>query len=146
MTALELEQIKNHISNIPAVATLYVPQLINEIEHLQHQIEEATNERNLAIVEAASQDIEITRLRVELKGTREKPIPKHLIYKAMIEDVFHLRSLVLENEWVTDGRESIVYCLWCKQTANNGHAKDCEMFGPNGAIPTIAGTLTRGEA
>lgn len=38
MTPLELERIKNHISNIPSVAALYVPTLIEGAEALLLQV------------------------------------------------------------------------------------------------------------
>lgn len=44
------------------------------------------------------------------------------------------RQLVRDKEWVTDGRESVTYCLWCQRTWQQGHAKDCEMFGPAGFV------------
>lgn len=91
-------------------------------------LRQVTKERDAARAEAG-------RLRVENKFFRERPIPEGRIHQAMTGYVMDLRGLVLDHEWVTDGRECLVYCLWCKQSESNGHAETCEMFGPGGLIP-----------
>lgn len=46
----------------------------------------------------------------------------------------HAWKLLSAHEWVTDGRESLSYCLHCGRGYNDGHADDCEVFGPGGFI------------
>ena len=54
MTEHALQAIKNHISNIPQVATLYVPVLIEAVESLRQQMNEVYTERNRLIALAAA--------------------------------------------------------------------------------------------
>lgn len=99
--------------------------LVNEVKEAQAEVKRQRDEAHS----------EISRLRVENKFLRERPIPEGRIHQAMTGYVMDLRALVLDHEWVTDGRECVVYCLWCKQIESKGHAEACEMFGPGGLIP-----------
>ena len=47
----ELEKIKNHINNIPSVATMYVPELIKAVESLNQQLEVAHAFHDLVVKE-----------------------------------------------------------------------------------------------
>ena len=43
-------------------------------------------------------------------------------------------SLLAEQEWITDGRECLVYCIHCGQTERKGHDDDCRAFGRRGVV------------
>jgi hypothetical protein len=53
MTETDLEQIKNHISNIPVIGQAYVPQLIKAVETLQQELEVSKAFYNVTLAELA---------------------------------------------------------------------------------------------
>ena len=43
-------------------------------------------------------------------------------------------SLLAEQEWITDGRECLVYCIHCGQPESKGHDEYCRAFGREGIV------------
>lgn len=92
---------------------------------------------SLAVRERDKLLSENTRMRVTMHFLREKAG----YFRSDLEAAGQLsprtstfRQLVRDKEWITDGRESVTYCLWCHRTPRQGHATSCEMFGAAGFI------------
>lgn len=43
-------------------------------------------------------------------------------------------ALLAEQEWITDGRECLVYCIHCRQPESKGHDDYCRAFGRHGVV------------
>jgi hypothetical protein len=43
-------------------------------------------------------------------------------------------SLLAEQEWITDGRECLVYCIHCGKPESKGHDEYCRAFGREGIV------------
>lgn len=50
------------------------------------------------------------------------------------EELDRIFLLLREKEWITDGYESISYCIWCNGLERKGHFPSCEVFGEDGVF------------
>jgi hypothetical protein len=78
MTDLELEQISNHVSNIPAVASMYIPALLKAVSELRKERDEAlaSDAESCAMYRSARDRAEqaeqkLKQTQAELKRTQD---------------------------------------------------------------------------
>lgn len=108
-----------------------VEALLAEVDRLY--LETCHHLANLATAEILKADYqrERERLRGLLAKAGECARQSRVDNKIMRERNFHDEAVALlaEQEWITDGRECLVYCIHCRQPENKGHDEYCRAFG-----------------
>ena len=98
---------------------------------LAARIDAALQEPSEIDILKANHQRELTRLRDLLAKAGESASRARVDNKIMRERNFHDEAVALltEQEWITDGRECLVYCIYCRQPEIKGHDEYCRAFG-----------------
>jgi len=143
ITREELDAVRNHISNIPPVGAMYAPVLVEHCRALLDEVDRLQLEASHHLAALGTAELlkavwgrERERLQGLLSEAGESAIRARVENKSFRERNRHDEAVALlaEQEWITDGRECLVYCIHCRHPESKGHDDNCRAFGRRGVV------------
>lgn len=114
----DVEALLAEVDRLQAEVNLYLP-VVAAAEILKANYQRETDRIRKLLSDAGDA---ARKARVENKFLRERNRRDEAV------------SLLAEQEWVTDGRECLVYCIHCRQPESKGHDDYCRAFGRHGVV------------
>ena len=116
--AQDVEALLAEVDRLQADVNLYLP-IVANAELLKAGYQRETDRIRKLLSDAGEA---ARKARVENKFLRERNRRDEAV------------SLLAEQEWITDGRECLVYCIHCGQPERKGHDECCRAFGREGIV------------